>query len=528
MLERKGELARIEKEVDPRHISALIGKMSKAVLFENIKGYDMPVVGGLANSRKRVALGMNTDENKIGKRLLEAMANRIAPKIVPTGPVKDVILKGNDVDLTQFPIPLISKKDGAPYFSSGIVTAKDPEYGRNSGMYRLMYRSKNETGIDLVSHSDLRTFYERKLSTNKPLEMAISLGTHMSLMVAAAFAAPIGVDEFEIAGGISGEPVEMVKCETIDVEAPANAEVILECELLPTGWTEREGPFGEFNWLQGTIKWNPVVRVKCITHRANPIFQVCHMPYENDWLIMPGAEANAWDALKRARVEATAINFTVGGFCSFHAIASIKKRSGDGKNALLAMLSLGDVKLAIVTDDDINIFDHNELEWAIATRVQADKDVMVISGARGKHVDPSVQAELLPKGQLPTTAKLGIDATFPEGLTKERFERLEYPFMEEIDIRDYLEAHSKSKRTTVSKTNPKAVYDLCMKITDLVKKQPLYFYEILKELKDDDYRHILLAVGKLREEGKINRDEMGRYVLCTERNERRLASSSPF
>jgi 2,5-furandicarboxylate decarboxylase 1 len=439
LLEENGELIRIKREVDPRYMSALVSKSSKAVLMEKIKGYDIPVVSNIIGTRRRVALALQTSEAEIAKRFQESVSNFIHPVIVGNSPAKEVVIKGEEVDLTKFPLPLISEKDGGPYISSGVLVAKDPEYGRNVGMYRHMYREKNIVGIDLVSPSDLRSFYSRALERGEPLEIAIAIGVHPNIMFAAGYKAPPGVDEFTIAGGLFGEPVELVKCETVDLEVPADSEIVLEGEILPVGWVEDEGRFGDFTGFECELKWNPVIKIKAITHRKNPIFYMLHMPWENDFIQGPATEANVWRALKEASVEPRAVYATPGGACYWHVVASIKKRAGEGKNALLAMLSVAEVKLAVVTDEDVNIFDPVELERAIAFRVQADKDVVIVSGARGKHLDPSVRAwEFLPKGLLPTTAKLGIDATIPEGIPKERYERLKCPFFEEVRLEDYL------------------------------------------------------------------------------------------
>lgn len=437
-LEANGELLRIRREVDVRHISALVAQASQALLLEKVRGFDFPVVSGVVGARRRLALALGCSEAELGKRFAEACENPIPPVIVETAPVKDVVLQGQEVDLTSFPLPLLHEKDGGPYISGGVVYSRDPGYGLNAGMYRLMFRTRNETGIDLVSPSDMRVYYERALREGRPLEVAIAIGVHPLHMLAAAFKAPIGTSECDIAGGLHGEPILLVRCETVDLLVPADAEIVLEGEILPIGWTVDEGRFGEFNHIQGDLKWNPIVRIKAITHRKDALFYALHMPWENDWLQGPVNEAAGWRALRAASVDTVAVRATPGGCCYWELIASIRKRPGEGKNALLALLSVGAVKLAIVTDDDIDIFDPVQVDWALATRVQPDKDVMVVSGARGKHIDPSLRAWTYAKDALPTTAKLGIDATIPEGIPKERYERLCYPYMEEVKLTDYL------------------------------------------------------------------------------------------
>jgi 2,5-furandicarboxylate decarboxylase 1 len=438
-LEEAGELRRIKKGVDPRHLSALAAQAKEATFFEAVDGYpEWRVVGALVSTRKRLALAMGCSEADIARRFEDGIRRPIDATLVSDGPCQDVVREGDDVDLTSIPIPLMHVKDGGPYISATMVVSRDPEYGRNVGSYRLMYRTPRETGIDLVSSSDMRRYYQRALDAGRPLEIAVAVGVHPYEMLAASYKAPIDVDEYAIAGGLHGAPVELVRCKTVDLEVPADAELVLEGELLPIGWTADEGPFGEFSHITGDVKWNPIFRVKCITHRRDPIFYMLQMPWENDWLAAPVIEAAGLQALRIASVEPVAIRAPVGGCCYWTLVASIKKRPGEGKNALLAMLSVAEVKLAIVTDDDIDIYDPDDLDWAMTFRVQADHDVLIIPGARGKHIDPSVRAWALGKGGLPTTAKLGIDATIPEGVPKEQYERLRYFAKDAVRLEDYL------------------------------------------------------------------------------------------
>jgi len=439
VLEDAGELRRIKKAVDPRHLSALAAQAKEATFFETVEGYPgWRVAGALVSTRKRLARAMGCAEADIARRFEDGIRRPIDARLVDAGACQEVVWQGDDVDLTSIPIPLMHDKDGGPYISATMVVSKDPEYGRNVGSYRLMYRTPRETGIDLVSSSDMRRYYQRALDAGRPLEIAVAVGVHPYEMLAASYKAPIDVDEYAIAGGLHGAPVELVRCKTVDLEVPADAELVLEGELLPIGWTADEGPFGEFSHITGDVKWNPIFRVRCITHRRDPIFYMLQMPWENDWLAAPVIEAAGLQALRIASVEPVAIRAPVGGCCYWTLVASIKKRPGEGKNALLALLSVAEVKLAIVTDDDIDIYDPDDLDWAMTFRVQADHDVLIVPGARGKHIDPSVRAWSLGKGGLPTTAKLGIDATIPEGVPREQYERLRYFARDAVRLEDYL------------------------------------------------------------------------------------------
>jgi len=437
-LEDADELRRLPKAVDPRHLSALMAQAPQATFFEQVTGYpEWRAVGALLSTRRRLALAMGCPEHAIATRFEEGIRRPIEACRVVRAPCQEVVWTGEEADLTRLPIPMMHIKDGGPYISGTLVDARDPEYGRNVGSYRMMYRTPHETGIDLVSSSDMRVYYQRALDQGRPLEIAVAVGVHPFELLAASYKAPITVDEFAIAGGLHSAPVELVSCRTVDLEVPAEAELVLEGELLPIGWTADEGPFGEFSHITGEVKWNPIFRVRAITHRRDPIFYILQMPWENDWLAAPVIEAAGLQALRVASVEPVAIRAPVGGCCYWTLVASIRKRPGEGKNALLALLSVAEVKLAIVTDDDIDIYSPDELDWAITFRVQADQDVLVVPGARGKHIDPSVRAGLLGKGGLPTTAKLGIDATIPEGVPRSHYERLRYFAKDAVRLEDY-------------------------------------------------------------------------------------------
>ena len=434
-----GELCRVRKEVDPRQILGLMAQAPEATFFERIAGYpDWRLAGALVSTRKRLAIAMDCSEDDIAFRFEEALGRVIDPIHVNEGACQEVVHGGDDVDLTAIPYPLMHVFDGGPYISGTLVVSKDPEYGPNVGSYRLMYRTPRETGIDLVSSSDMRFYYQRALDQGRPLEIAVAIGVHPFEMLASSYKAPIRSNEFAIAGGLHGEGVPLVKCKTVDLEVPADAEVVLEGELLPIGWTADEGPFGEFNQISGDVKWNPIFRVKCITHRRDPIFYLLQMPWENDWLAAPVTEAAGLQALRVASVEPVSIRAPVGMCGYWGLVASIRKRPGEGKNALLALLSVAEVKYAVVTADDINIHDPDEVDWAMALRVQADQDVIILSGARAKHIDPSVRAWELGKGGLPTTAKMGIDATIPEGIPKKSYKRIEQYGKDRVRLEDFL------------------------------------------------------------------------------------------
>jgi 2,5-furandicarboxylate decarboxylase 1 len=509
-LRAEKELTDIRQPVDIRHIATLVDQAETALLFHDVIGYDMPVVSGIIRSRKRAILSMGcSDYPEIEHRLQRGIDHPIAPKFVEAAPNKEVIQVGGDVDLFRLPIPMSSIYDGGPMITAGVVIARDPEYGINSGMYRFMVKERNLTGIDIVTPNNMRLFAQRAYEAGRPCPISISIGTHPFEIMGSGFRAPLGVDEMAIAGGIRGAPVELTRCETIDMPCLADAEIVLEAEILPTGWTQPEGRFGEFTRLMGGLHWNPLVRVKAITRRKDAIYYALHMPWENTWLAAPTRYTAIRRALKNAGVQVKDINVTLGGCGFWHAIVSIKKQAGEGKNALLAALTAQDIKHVVVVDDDIDVFDPTDVEWAIATRVQGDKDIIIIPGARAKPLDPSLA--VTPPGVVPTGAKVGVDATIGEGIPRERFERIAYAYADRARIADYVKGKSDAPPGTAGH-NETLIERLADRIIAFIEGEPKYYQEIAGHFGEYEFQAVARALGKLHAEEKLWQDARGR--LC--------------
>ena len=510
-LKKNDELTVISKSTDLRDIAALVPQSEKALLFTNVRGYSMPVASGLLQSRNRLALGMGTAYEKIEAKLRSAMDHPVKPKRAKRAPVKDVILTKNKVDLYHLPVPVFSVMDGGPTITAGVVIAEDEELGMNAGIYRMMLKERNITGIDIVTPNNLRKFAERALQRKKPLPISVSIGTHPYELLASTFKANLGVNELTFAGGLRGQPLQLADGETVPVPCIADAEIVLEGEILPEGWIHPEGPFSEFNRLMGGIHMNPRVRIKAIMHRKDAIYYALHMPWENIWMSAPIYEAAAWRVLHEAGVQATAINITPGGCCHWHIAASIKKSPGDGKNAIMALLSIADIKHVVVTDDDIDVFDPTDVEWAIATRVQADRDVLIVPNARSKPLDPSLPPPV--GGKIPTTAKMGIDATISENVARNRYNRIVYFNQGKVNLNDYLGASAESAKASPNGKPSETVDATAEKILAALGKSHQFFAGLLESFPKADYRTIATAVGKLHQEGKIVQDGEGKYQL---------------
>jgi 2,5-furandicarboxylate decarboxylase 1 len=509
VLRKNDELLEITKPVDLRNVAALVAQSEKALLFKNLLGYSMPLVSGLLQSRKRVALGMGVAYENVADKLGRAMDKPIKPRRITNAAVKEVIITGKRVNLYDLPVPVFSAMDGGPMITGGVVIAEDPEFGMNAGMYRMMLKERNITGIDIVTPNNLRRFAERALARKKALPISISIGTHPYELFASTFKANLGVNELTFAGGLRNEPLRLADGETISVPCIADAEIVLEGEILPEGWVHPEGPFCEFNRLMGGLHMNPRVRIKSIMHRKDAMYYALQMPWENIWPSAPIYEAAARRALFEAGVQTVAINVTPGGCCHWHIIASIKKAPGDGKNAIMALLSIADIKQVTVVDDDIDIFDPVDVEWAVATRVQADRDVVIISNARAKPLDPSLPLPV--DGKIPTTAKMGIDATIPENIPRQRYTRIVYFNQGKVDLKNFLGA-AEEKRSVSVKPGESAE-EMAGKIVTALEKSHCFFVDLLEKFPRADYKSVGNAVARLYEEGKITQDKDGKFQL---------------
>ena len=506
-LREAGELIDLHQAVDIRHIATLVDQSDKAILFHNVIGYHIPVLSGIVRTEKRAVMSVGCQTfRQIEDKLQHGIDNPIGATRVSTSSTEEIIWQGDEVDLFKLPIPLSSIYDGGPMITAGVVMASDPEYGVNTGVYRFIVKEKNLTGIDIVTPNNMRMFAQRAFEAGRPCPISISIGTHPMEVLGAGFRDPIGIDEMGIAGGIRGSSVPLGQCKTIDMPYIAGSEIVLEGEILPIGWTQPEGRFGEFTGLMGGLHWNPNVRIKAIMMRKNPMFYYLHMPWENTWLAAPTRYQAIRRALKTAGIQVKDINVTLGGRAFWHAVISIKKQAGEGKNALLAALSVMDLKHIVVVDDDIDVFNPTEVEWAIATRVQGDKDIMIIPGARAKPLDPSLY---ITPGQVPTGAKVGVDATIGEGIPKERFERISYAYADSAKIAEYCAGKADPELASQKNTGE----ELANQILALIEASPVYYSEIAEKFSQYSFATVAKTFGELHAKGVLWQDPRGRMCL---------------
>ncbi|NIO09006.1 MAG: UbiD family decarboxylase [Deltaproteobacteria bacterium] len=400
----------IKKEVDPAYeITATVTKLEREakrrpiLIFEKVKGSAFPVITNVHASRSRLALAMDTKPDKTQKAYLDALDHPQAPKVVAKAPVKEIILKGKQLDLQQLPQIVHHEGDAGPYITAAISFAKDPTGTTTNCAYnRLMIKGKDTTSIHLTLAKHLWEFYHSAEANGRPLPVAFAIGVHPAIALGALANGSIDEDERGVMGALLGEPLQLVKCETSDLLVPAHAEMIIEAEILPKERTP-EGPFGEFTGYSLGQRQREVVRVKAITHRRKALFQditVAHL----DHLLLSTIPIEA--SLYRSVRAIVPTVKTVRVPAPFTCYVSIEQRvSGQAKNAILAVLG-SDIymKRVVVVDHDVNLFNDREVAWAIGTRCQPDRDISIVTRTRGSDLDPSTQEDGF-------TAKWGVDAT---------------------------------------------------------------------------------------------------------------------
>lgn len=439
LLEQLGEVRHVTREVSPRFEIAAVAKAmdgGPVVAFDRVEGHDMPVVIGIDGERQRIARSFGETPQSLIERYAEAITAPLEPVIADAGPVGEVFVEGPLDVAEQLPMLTHYERDGGPYLTTGIVIAEDEEQGiRNLSYHRLQLTGPDELrGFFVPRH--LRAMYEAAEAQDRPLPIAVVLGMDSAQRLAAATwgsLIPLGMDELGISGALKGRPEELVRCRTIPVHVPAQAEIVLECMLLP-GLRLEEGPFAEYTGNYGPMTQAPVVKVQAITRRSDAICQaLVAFTAEHHHLLGMPFEPVVLKSLRGVLPGTQGVHITNGGCGKFHVVVSIrKKHSGDGKDAILAALhAVRDIKLVTVVDDDVDPFDAKDVEWAVATRFQADRDLVVIEGAKGNVLDPSTRAT----GSI--TAKMGLDATKPlDG--GEGFEKARIPGLDAIDLSEYL------------------------------------------------------------------------------------------
>lgn len=397
----------------------------KPVFFENVKESSIPVVAGLVSSKELICRSLGITKEQLLPKLLSAIEHPVAPQVVAKGACQEIV--ETNVDLTKLPIMRYTEKDGGKYIASAVSIIKDPQLGRNMCFHRLMLKDKNHFVPRIVEHRGTDTALSK---AGGELDIAICIGNSTPVLLSAATSLPMGVDELSMANTL--EKTDLVKCKTVDLEVPSDAEFVLEGRITKEKVTE--GPFLDLTGIVDRQRQQPVLEIKCITHRQKPIYQtILAGKNEHKFLMGMPKEPTIFKEVSKV-CQCKDVYITPGGCSWLHAVVQIKKQNADdGRKAILATFEgHKSLKHCVVVDEDINIYDPHDVEWAIATRFQADKNEIICSNQPGSSLDPSGD---LSEGKKATTAKAGFDATAPLTTTGKGFKKEDYI---KVDLNKYL------------------------------------------------------------------------------------------
>src|SRR5262245_886081 len=414
------EILRIREPVHTHlDMTSLVFELERAgkspvVVYEAVEGHTMPVVTNIAGNRRLLAACLRVAPAELPTAFRERCQKYIACEVVRDAPWQEVELAGEAVDLTRLPIPLHFEVDAAPYITAGQISARDPVSGVDTtGFHRLMLKGKNRLGVSLHSRRRMWEFHRRAEERSQPLPAAITLGIHpLHYMGSMVYAYPPHVRKFEIIGGLFGEPYRLARCGVGDLEVPASAEIVIEGEILPNV-KEPEGPFSEFTGYASYRSTQNVFVAHRLRMRRDAMYHSVVSGMSKDHILISciTRESEILNALRRNLPNVIGVHVphtTCGAFIAF--IKMKKTAEGEPQQAIMAALGTEFyTKYVIVVDDDVDIFDMNDVMWAVATRVRAERDIVFVPGCKGAVLDPTSDPETF------TLTKMGIDATRPVG-----------------------------------------------------------------------------------------------------------------
>jgi 2,5-furandicarboxylate decarboxylase 1 len=418
----KFELAAYAKRLDGQ----------RATLFPQPGGHAIPVVSGLVSDRGWMAEAMGVEPADMLARFQDAASHPTPWQEVKSAPAQETVHRA-PLDLAKIlPLPTHNEHDGGPYIAAGIMIVRNPRTGKqNVSIHRCQLTGPNRLGV-LVLPRHTFTFHRMAEEAGQPLDAAIVIGVDPLTLLASQAIVPIDHDELEIAGALQGRPLPVVKCLTNDIRVPAEAEIVVEGRFLP-GVREPEGPFGEFPQTYGTRSNREVMEVVAVTHRKDAIFHtMVGGGLEHLLLGAIPKEATLLTHLRRNFPNVLDVHLSPGGTMRFHLYVKLKKtQEGQGKNVILgAFAGSFDLKHVIVVDDDVDIHNPAEVEWAVATRFQADRDLVIVPESQGSKLDPSNRDGV--------GAKMGLDATKPLAAAEMTFKRIHVPGEEAVDVDEVL------------------------------------------------------------------------------------------
>jgi 2,5-furandicarboxylate decarboxylase 1 len=414
-----GQLVDVEEPTNPDlEMARMIYRHDgQPVLFEEPSGYPgWRVLAGVASDRRYFASALGVAVEDLVHKLASALANPVAPPVVVDAACQEVV-EAED-DLNQLPILRHFSFDGGRYVTAGILIIDDPDYGRNVSFHRLMQLDERRFAARVVEKRGTDTAL-RKSSGDLPV--AVCIGNSLPVLLAASMSPAMGVDELEIAHALTPTPV--VKCKGLPIHVPAECELVLEGHI--THDTAPEGPFVDLTETMDFVRPGPVIEIERITHRRDPIYQAL-LPGKLEHKLLMGMpkEPTIWAAVNQVCC-CRNVAITPGGASWLHAVVQIDKQGAqDGRTAIQAAFQgHGSLKHVVVVDTDVNPYDPAEVEWAIATRFQADRDLIVMTDQPGSSLDPSGVHE---PGKKARTAKMGLDATIAWGAERAAFQKVVY------------------------------------------------------------------------------------------------------
>lgn len=452
--EHPEHVVRIAKEVDPKFgVSGILERLERdgrfpMVIFENVKGSKFPLVANMHASFERLRLGLGMEQGDVRAFVKECAARQahpIDPVMVETGPVQEVVCVGDDVDVDELPICTYHEKDAGKYITAGLAVMRDPETDINNvGIYRHMVHEKNLLGIQLSETADGNVIWKKYEKRGLPCPIAIVIGHHPAFFIGSLCFSTLDSDEIRIAGGMLQRAVPLVRCKTIPLNVPADAEIVLECEIRPVE-RRAEAPFGEFPGTYGPRRMNPVLEIKAITRRRHPMYQNAFVGHADN-LLLSGLIRTTFieDTVKIACPTVRSVTVPRCGRYRFVCYIAIERmHEGEAKLAAMAAFVADPfLKFVVVVDHDVDIDSDTDVLHAIATRVRADHDIFMVPYAKGSPLDP---ASYDPAGGSHLVTKMGIDATRKSNYPDE----IAVPGFDSIDMAAYIPGYEGPVKTAV-------------------------------------------------------------------------------
>ena len=432
LLKNISNLKIVKREVSPRYeIAALTAKVngSYALLFEKIKGKKFKLVSNLVGTRERFALAVGGKDFNIHEKVIQAIEHPKKPKKISKGQ----FMENQSSDISILPIVKHFEKEPGPFITSSIIYTKNPERGtQNSSFHRLMPLDKKHFSVRMVEGRDLHRAFIHSKNQNKDLKVAITIGVHPAISIAGAYQADWGKDELDIANSILGGKLRLAECPYSGIFVPSGAEIVMEGKILHDK-THKEWMV-EMLRTYDFARYQPVFELESLYYRNNPIFHDVLSGYSEHRMLMGmPIEAKLNRNLKKAFPQTKQVSMTNGGCNWLHAVVQIKKRKDSDPKSIIkkTFATHRSLKMVTIVDDDIDPNDAESVEYAMATRFQADHDLLILKNVRGSSLDPSSDQKRL------KTAKLGIDATKSMSKRKEGFEIAKIPTQEKIFLKDY-------------------------------------------------------------------------------------------